>query len=706
MTIRQSDLPQLAHTNAEVLAYLLEDRNRLYIRMIDVYNRRLSEDGLLNKLLHPGSRSDPQPRIRILIDAGAQILEYSNRSLASAWLKVDTEARAAVYFGEDHRARVLYGKGTDLPLVASAFAENLENCLVYIDESHCRGTYAQKNTINYGVAQTIYKRLQSCLDATFANCTIIGTDLKLPPNARAAVTLGPHLTKDALAQAAMRLRLLGKTQSVAFFSPPEVHQSILDLRTAAGASPVVPLSSFDVIRWLLEQTCNGIEQLEPLYFNQGLNYLQRMQAKLDHQDILDNEDSRNAYLEIVRTTELRSLKQSYEPKHQQRSPAIAVSDFAPSLRPFVGEVLQRRKGFQDRGFAIHSSALEEVEQEREMEFEIESVREVQPPIHFRALKVATLHCDIEAFAKTGRLPAGSDAFEPMFCTLQKTALGVKHGAITAANTTAKLYVSTQFNRTVSINEPNDNFLRPCHWLLWSCAGGVGLLISREEANYLIPILRHAFVQNEPVCHLIIYAAPITRRMLQFNNMDYYAIPPLPTGFKAPTWLKVELGIFAGRLYFEWDEYEDIMSYLGIQTREDEDEQDLQTVPKEAFATKPLAFLHEWLSIRRKGQDFEHAPMGFITTGKPLSKDHPFFAGAANKEDDSEHHPVARLTKANDDTDDDSDDDDDNAKDHLFARDDGDDDEIFHDADEEFDNKENTFFDGGAYVHEVKTEKKE
>jgi hypothetical protein len=539
-----------------------------------------------------------------------------------------------------------------------------------------------------------------------ANYTTTGTDLKLPPNARAAVTLGPHLTKDALAQAAMRLRLLGKTQSIAFFSPPEVHQSILDLRTAARASPLVPLSSVDVIRWLLEQTCNGIEQLEPLYFNQGLNYLQRMQAKLDHEDVLDSDESRNAYLDIVRTKELHSLKQSYEPKHQQRGPAIKVTDFAPSLRPFVSEVLQRRKCFQDRGFAVHSSALEEVEQEREMEFEVESVREVQSPVHFKALRVARLHYDIKEFAKSGRLPAGSDAFEPVFCSLQKTALGVKHGTITAVNTTAKLYVSTQFNRTVSINEPNDNFLRPCHWLLWSCASEVGLLVSPEEADALIPILRHTFIDNEPACHMIVYAAPITRRMLQFNNMDYYTIPSLPTGYRAPKWLKVELGIFAGRLYFDWDEYEEIMSYLGIQLHNNNDELDLQTVPKEAFATKPLAFLHEWLAIRRKGQDFEHTPKGFITTGKPLSKDHPFFASVEDKADDSKAHPVARLTKADDDTDDDSDDDDDNAKDQLFARDDGDNHEVFHDADEEFDDKENTFFDGGAYVHEVENEKKE
>lgn len=147
MTIKQNDLPQLAHTNAEVLAYLLENRNRRYVHMVDSYNMRLSEDGLLKKLMHPcGFRASANPnnpdtsdRIRILIDAGAQILEYDNRSLVKAWLKVDPEAAAAVYFDEDHRARVVYGKGTDIPLIASPYADSLENCLVYLDESHCRG---------------------------------------------------------------------------------------------------------------------------------------------------------------------------------------------------------------------------------------------------------------------------------------------------------------------------------------------------------------------------------------------------------------------------------------------------------------------------------------------------------------------------------------------------------------------------------------
>lgn len=495
----------------------------------------------------------------------------------------------------------------------------------------------------------------------------------------------------------MRMRLLGKTQSVAFFSPPEVHQSILDLRMAAKASYITPLDSFDVIRWLLEQSCNGIEQLEPLYFSQSINYLQRTHARLEDPDFLDDEGAREAYLGIVRSKEMQTLRQLYEPKHHQRGQAIKASTFAPCLRPYVSEVLQRRKGFHDRGVAIHASALEEVEQEREMEFEVEVVREVQPPVHFKALKIARLHPDIEELATTGRLPAGSDAFELMFCALQKTALGAKHGTIMAAITTARLFVSTQYTRTVSVKEPNDNFLRPSHWVLWSCINEIGLVVSPEEANALIPMLR-SYV-NEPTSHLIVYSAPITRRMLQFNDLEYYAVPRLLNSFKVPTWLKVELGIFAGRLYFDWNEYGEIMSYLGIQVPCDENDGQEQSITKEPFAEKPVAFLHEWLAVRRKGQDFEHTPMGFVTTGKPLSADHPFFSNDQKDAPADAKFPGTFATQVEAD-DEESDDDEDHAKEHLFQHDEGEDGhDEFHDAEEEFGEQGgNTFFNGSAYVH--------
>lgn len=86
LNVLQNDLPGLAHTNAEVLTYLLQPRNRAYYPACDKWGRRISERAFLHKLKDKG--------IRMLLDAGAQILELDNLSLAQAWLEVDTDAEA------------------------------------------------------------------------------------------------------------------------------------------------------------------------------------------------------------------------------------------------------------------------------------------------------------------------------------------------------------------------------------------------------------------------------------------------------------------------------------------------------------------------------------------------------------------------------------------------------------------------------------
>jgi hypothetical protein len=131
LTIQQSDLPSLHQTNAEVLTYLLQERNRGY-HIVAHAGRRLSEIDFLGQL--------KDKRIRILIDAGAYILEMSNEDLVKTWMDIDTEPQAAVYFGSDNRAWVRYrGTKARVPLLATPLVDNLEDCLVYLDEAHTRG---------------------------------------------------------------------------------------------------------------------------------------------------------------------------------------------------------------------------------------------------------------------------------------------------------------------------------------------------------------------------------------------------------------------------------------------------------------------------------------------------------------------------------------------------------------------------------------
>lgn len=157
-----------------------------------------------------------------------------------------------------------------------------------------------------------------------------------------------------------------------------------------------------------------------------------------------------------------------------------------------------------------------------------------------------------------------------------------------------------------------------------------LIVIPEEAEELISILR---AKHESPTYLLTYAAPVTRRMLHFNDLKFYAVPTLPTNWEAPMWLRVELGVFSGRLYFQFSEYGPLCEFVGVteSSSKIEEETNASTIVAAAgndatsdnidnsedvetglelklFTRQPLTFVQEWLAVRRKGQDFAHTPM--------------------------------------------------------------------------------------------------
>jgi hypothetical protein len=105
------------------------------------------------------------PEVRVLLDVGAQMLELRNQELAEAWLQAKLDTQGAIFVNDEDELAVVSRDGTVERLVSSPFAQQLDQCIVYLDDAHTRGT-----------------------------------DLKLPSNFRAAVTLGPKVTKDRLTQ--------------------------------------------------------------------------------------------------------------------------------------------------------------------------------------------------------------------------------------------------------------------------------------------------------------------------------------------------------------------------------------------------------------------------------------------------------------------------------------------------------------------------
>jgi hypothetical protein len=88
-----------------------------------------------------------------------------NDEVARAWLELQEDMSAALFFDDNDHMMVLTRDGTTEAFVSSPFNQQLDKCLVYLDDVHTRGA-----------------------------------DLKLPQQSRAAVMLGPKVTKDRLLQ--------------------------------------------------------------------------------------------------------------------------------------------------------------------------------------------------------------------------------------------------------------------------------------------------------------------------------------------------------------------------------------------------------------------------------------------------------------------------------------------------------------------------
>lgn len=447
----------------------------------------------------------------------------------------------------------------------------------------------------------------------------------------------------------MRMRRLGTTQSITFIAPPEVHQSILDVCSKRSFDR---LDSSHVITWLLDQTCTSNQELQPLYFAQGRDFCQRTQAAETWSEFLNNSDHRDSYMEIIRQQERQDLEELYSPEQTSQKTNAKSVDLTGKLADFEKNLQQRQHWSYG---SVLGSALEEVEQEREVAFEVEEERELQRPQRLPALKFPGLSKVICDFITTSVLSGedGECGFIKASDMLDQTRLGKKY-SVQISSLLSHLYVSDEFTKTVKTKNTKmlDNytvsplppiftryanpnyFQRSVNWVLWSTISQTALVIIPEEAELLIPQLRTI---EKPHVHLLLYAAPVTRKMLHFNKLDFYAIPSLPSGWTTPSWLSFELGILSGRLYFDFADYDSILHGLRCDAKSKKSLGPSDAVEHDGYdadaAKTTLAFLMEWLSIRRQGQDITHTPMGYVCQGWTLRADHPFFAGRQQDDGD-------------------------------------------------------------------------
>ncbi|KAF8464895.1 hypothetical protein BDZ91DRAFT_795394 [Kalaharituber pfeilii] len=584
LSIEQLDLEEQAHTNAKVLRYLLQPENNFYTCIRTAEGERLQGSILLRRLL------EVERPIQVLLDVGAQVLDMKNEEVAILWLDLAEKQgwTAALFFSDDDELMVVGKDRSVYPYIASPYVKNIGKCLVYLDEAHTRGT-----------------------------------DIKLPPNSIAAVTLGPKLTKDKLVQACMRMRKLGQPhgQTVRFFAPREVHNKILE--HSNGTDTGKPIGTIDILSWVIHETCKQAQRNVALWANQGISYQTRQNA---WRKCVDGGLITHGLSTAWQEQESKTLEQMYSGSNRQWDSVTKID------RALANTGLQARyeqlKVIKSRCEEYQAQSLQEgsfqEEQEREVAREVEQEEDVEPPpratIHKHSLDPTLLH-----FIKTGEAPLPPGERGSPFILLIDTLKQTSFSQLIERWPWAQNILATfDFTHTIRLEgEP-------------SAGGPLALcLLSPFEVNELLPVIRHSKFVN-----LHIYSPKVERVASSLQDLTYAVIPPLPeewkNTFSQSEKLMIQVNLYAGQLFFgNYETYQSTCGFLGIFLRGESNilpegvrpdgflrnwrkdgEQGEQDV---AFQKSPLNFLRCLVTVRRKGLRFTKSHVGFLVRGKELRK---------------------------------------------------------------------------------------
>ncbi|KAG1739525.1 hypothetical protein EDB19DRAFT_2025088 [Suillus lakei] len=562
-SIVQHDLDYQRSTNARVLAFLLRPENSYY-RCIPPGQKVYD---LINTLI------EQTPEVRVLLDVGAQMLELRNQELAEAWLRAKHNAQAAVFVNDDDELVVVSRDGAVEPLVSSPFAQQLDQCVVYLDDAHTRGT-----------------------------------DVKLPYGFRAAVTLGPKVTKDRLAQGCMRMRKLGNGQSVMFFAPAEVDRSIRSATQKADTDGVdVP----DILHWAMLETCNDIEM-------RALSWIQQRS---------DFNTRHSAWAQFSRapTTSISALRTAWLQPEERSLEAL----YAPRISSEISQVfdpdIQRK--CEELGILSAPERSMDEEQEREVIHEVERERQVERPPKVEPA-AQNVHKHVRQFVKTGRIPTCSPAFIQVLSSLVDTTAEFHERDHWAHN----VLVTRDFARTVgtvSDIQKVDDYLRPVNWIVSSDVGHPTLVVmSPNEVNELLHDVR-----TSKVVHLCIYTPRTIQTMQACDNLRLYCVPSAPWLTPSEP-LICQLNLFAGQLYFSnYEMYIRTCNFLGLNApdlREEDliadsdgfirEENRPSTRASCMFKQSQLSPLKELFGMRRKGMRYLPTHLGKMLNGRILAEE--------------------------------------------------------------------------------------
>ncbi|CAE6532541.1 unnamed protein product [Rhizoctonia solani] len=575
-SIAQVDPLGQAGTNALLLNLLLQPENDYY-QCVQRNGEMATARSFIDSL------ALQRPTIDVLLDVGAQMLDMTNEELARYWLSLRPDALAAVYFNDNDELLVLSQDEGPSRLITSPFAQRLDQCIVYLDDSHTRGT-----------------------------------DLKLPRDARGAVTLGPKVTKDRLAQGCMRMRKLGRSQSVMFFAPFEIDSQI---RQAVVAPEYRTIQTYDVLRWAMLSTCNDLKHQVGHWVQQGQDYGRRLWHEEQYRNTRDARVLERGWLQ----KESRSVEKLYGAVNS----STMIQDASILENP---KLYQRLKylGIDN----VEDSGWDE-QQEREVSHEIELERQIERPLPVRAAK-HSIHKDILEMVETGYFPRSS----PALCSLLKLSQPVSQNPYIQKG---HLFATVDF--VTAIVQPDSSrvatsLMRPINWILSGNSGDI-VALSPYEANALLPQIRSS---SAVILH--VYAPRVTNHMVTFSDLKFYHLSP-PSIIRSPGSLaidvRIQLILSSGQLYLDdYQQYLAVCAFLGLYVPNSDDDPDfvgkfvissdgfigpaqreklVKYRPEYAscrFKSSPVSMLRDLVGKRRMGMDYMRTHLGQILHGRLLT----------------------------------------------------------------------------------------
>ncbi|KAK4495018.1 hypothetical protein PRZ48_013345 [Zasmidium cellare] len=581
--IKHLDVPEQKHTNALVLEYLLEPQNGVHL--MSAGQASSDAEHLLSAIMQL------DPPVQVILDVGAQILELGNLEMAKAWLGQHDHTKEAAVFVDDIDEICIVDRAQRVELLrTSSYQSRLDRCLIFLDESHTRGI-----------------------------------DLQLPASYRAAVTLAPKVTKDRLVQACMRMRKLGKGQTVVFCVSEEIQTKIREVTAASTIG--IP----DILIWAIGETHDELRRSMPLWAVQGERFVRQEElwGQVRHSGATAMTDQQaRKFLE----DEAQTLEDRYLPRRYGDNGSLTQLNGRDDAR--CQEIVQRCRAID--GLKFDSSTLQE-EQERELSPEIEQERQVQRAPLATPVK-HTLHPDVEKFAMTGQLVAGSKAYKPAFSGLSDTTAGKQFSVVQLRNN--KLLATNDFTESVQrqggSSFRSDAFLRSVQWVLTACQQGSYIpeylmIVSPYEANKLYPRMNSS---ARVTLHL--YKARVNSGYASLDALDFQTVPMRQPAPAVPRELVNQLNVFAGQLYINsYEDYVEMCSFLGLSphaiSKEMEDagwkvsadgfilsDQDGRVGGMSGVKNSPVSFLKSLMTNRRNGDGISKTHVGRMLAGKMFS----------------------------------------------------------------------------------------